>query len=146
MSGGRRGARGEATPRRGGTLCVGPPWDLLPPSSPQERGGRAHRKLGEMKKGQVLGTPPMAWAFQGLQMSPNPGPGSEEHSPRRRQGPVCQRITQERNCQLPGKFPGGTKVGGIPTHLLLPLPTHRLPRLGRRLEKDGGKWREGCGA
>lgn len=146
MSRGRRGAPGEVAPRRGGTLCVRPPWDLLPPSSPRERGDGAHQKLGEMKKGQVLGTPPTAWTFQGLQLSPDPGPGSEEHPPRQGQGPVCQRITQEGNCQLPGKCPGGTKVGGIPTHLLLSFPTHHLPRFSRQLEKDGGKWREGCGA
>lgn len=60
-------------------------WDenmstgLLRASSrlPAQRRGEAGLtvKLREVEAGQVLGTPHTAPAFQGVQVSPNPGPG-----------------------------------------------------------------------
>lgn len=77
--------------------------------------------------------------------SPHPerqqtAPASGQYSLRGGQGPVCQRVTQGGNRQVPGRCLSWTSVRDIPTHLFLPLPT-----LTVSLEKDGGKWGGGHG-
>lgn len=113
----------------------------------QWKGKEADQELRAVGAGQVLGTAHMAPAFQGLRTPSRrqwTRPSSEVCFLKVGQEPECQRIPQEGSCQLPGRYPCGTRFGGISTHpsclspLLLP-PGAWIPSLAV-LTWEG--WRE----
>lgn len=67
--------------------------------------------------------------------------------PEKRAGAGVPKGYSERNCQLPGRCPSGTKVGGAHPHTSSCLsPSYSLPRHGSHLEKDAGEWGGDSGA
>lgn len=128
--GGEGGPWGKATAWAGcGAGCDietshRPPQDLLPTSQPSTEGRQADPELRA----------PLAWPqpsrvstryTSGRQWT---GPGSGACSLRAGQEPPHQRITQEGNRQLPGRWLSWARVRVGPLTSLLPLPTRIAPQ------------------